>query len=233
MPSACGYTWPAFLDDIIRDESELLDVPIEFPFGIIAAESAFNIDACGDVVPAGQWFQDVNGHWYTIWADSNGVPWRVYGCGGQPFTAGRSHGLMQLNTAGGQGSGYTYAQLHDARTNVRIGLQYISGALNVCNGVYLDPDDALACVATRSGHPGLVPFDDPRVVTIVGLINCFTEALRGFDPLGFLRFLGCPLSLLLLPFMLAAGPFRRRRSPCLSVDQLLRADDVRGKDRAT
>jgi len=42
MPSICGYAWPKWLDDIIREEAERHDVPLDIAYTFIAAESSFD-----------------------------------------------------------------------------------------------------------------------------------------------------------------------------------------------
>lgn len=44
MPSICGYTWPKWLDEIIREEAERHGVPLDVAYALIAAESSFNPD---------------------------------------------------------------------------------------------------------------------------------------------------------------------------------------------
>jgi len=42
MPSMCGYTWPDWLDAIIREEAVQNDVPLDLAYTYVAAESGFD-----------------------------------------------------------------------------------------------------------------------------------------------------------------------------------------------
>lgn len=88
-----------------------------------------------------------SGVWYPIMvAESNGNPSAV-------GDNGKSIGLFQLNTAGGQGSGYAPATLYDPVVNARIAMPAIAEAYYAVKGKYTGAE-LTAQVAARSGHPG-------------------------------------------------------------------------------
>lgn len=89
-------------------------------------------------------------------------------------TAGEdSHGLFQLNRAGGQGVGHTVAELRDPRQNARIALGPIAAAAARCGG-------EIICTAINSGHPGRVPRTDPRVQRIAAIYRNLEAGGDGF-----------------------------------------------------
>lgn len=90
-----------------------------------------------------------------------------------------SVGLLQLNRLGGQGQGYTVAQLMDPRFNLRVGLPPIRRAYEQSLGLDAAPVEFIYQVATRSGHPGLIPRTDPRMLRIVTTFACFHHGAGG------------------------------------------------------
>lgn len=120
-------------------------------------------------------------------ADSAGVPlaWTyTYIASESGFDAGarnesaieHSYGYLQLNRDGGQGTGFPVETLLDPESNLRIGLPSIARALAT---VAQDPSDLhtlVWLVSTRSGHPGPVAKDDPRILTIFRNFTAFVAA---------------------------------------------------------
>lgn len=71
--------------------------------------------------------------------------------------AGCSSGLLQLNTCGGQGTGYTVEQLWDPVLNLDIGLPPLAIAFRMCWSADIPQETFIRCVMRNSGHPGNVP----------------------------------------------------------------------------
>jgi hypothetical protein len=104
--------------------------------------------------------------------DGQGVPVDIWlsilyaESGGNPnagnYNGESSIGLFQLNQNGGQGAGYTAAQLRDPLINASVAVTAIAKAYRVYG-------DDVAAVAAHSGHPGYDDrlVNDPRVLTIV------------------------------------------------------------------
>lgn len=90
-----------------------------------------------------------------------------------------SHGLLQLNRNGGQGTGYSVEALRDPATNLRIGLPYIARALLQSFTPGIELRQLVYLVAIRSGHPGQVAPDDARIDAIytrfIDFNNAFPE----------------------------------------------------------
>lgn len=94
--------------------------------------------------------------------DPQGVPEYVWypilqlESGGDPRAVGDngvSIGLFQLNTAGGQGTGYNKDYLKDPVINAEIASRAIAPAYHAVENQFL-PSDMAGQVAIRSGHPG-------------------------------------------------------------------------------
>jgi hypothetical protein len=75
-----------------------------------------------------------------------------------------SYGLFQLNTLGGQGQGYTEAQLYDPYMNATIAMNSIAPA----NAAY--PGN-IRNICRYSGHPGEVDYCDYRLNIYVAYYN--------------------------------------------------------------
>lgn len=105
-----------------------------------------------------------------LWKESSGNP-NAHNRGTATLPED-SVGLFQLNRRGGQGVGYTVQQLMDPRINAEIAARYIAPAIEKCSKAR---DGTISCVTTNSGHPGLVPYSDPRVLEIVR----YQAAIRG------------------------------------------------------
>ncbi len=84
---------------------------------------------------------------YAIIAAESGFNVRALG------DVGCSSGLLQLNTCGGQGMGYTVEQLYDPRLNLDIGLPYIATAFRMIWSPTIPQFDYLLGVMLNSGHP--------------------------------------------------------------------------------
>lgn len=84
-----------------------------------------------------------------------------------------SVGLLQLNRRGGQGAGYTVEFLMDPRNNLRLGLPPVRRAWEQSWRPDIEPYELVYQVATRSGHPGPVPRNDPRIIRLATLWSCF------------------------------------------------------------
>lgn len=85
--------------------------------------------------------------WYPIMIMESGGNPNAVGDGGV------SIGLFQLNTAGGQGTGYNPGYLKDPVVNAEVASRAIAPAYNAIKDRYL-PQSMAAQVALRSGHPG-------------------------------------------------------------------------------
>jgi hypothetical protein len=125
-----------------------------------------------------------------------------------------SVGLLQLNRRGGQGAGFSVATLQDPLTNLRLGLPHIAAAFAAVWSPTIDPYEYIYQVATRSGHPGPVPRDDPRIRRLAEVWSCFYPA-AGTLYMGSLSpesagpgpaqsLVGVPLALAALPLSLIA-----------------------------
>lgn len=87
-----------------------------------------------------------------------------------------SYGGLQLNIDGGQGTGYPVETLLDPEANLRIGLPHIARALAATNEPGADLHTLVWRISTRSGHPGNVAKDDPRILTILRNFTAFDAA---------------------------------------------------------
>lgn len=232
MPGLCGYSWSDYIDAALRQKAGQHGVPLDFTFGTVAVESAFNPQACGDRVSGGSIITGADGHRGMVILDP-GSPYGFYvawECGQEPGQFGFSHGLLQLHTGGGQGDGMLWSQLVDPNQNLDRGLPYMASALNICDPfVFTDFRDAVCCFARYSGHPGWVDCGDYRVSALLDRINCFAREFAEEDPLAFLRFMGCLTSALALPFLLPLAVLQGpSRTSWGSARRLLR----RGADKA-
>lgn len=95
-----------------------------------------------------------------------------------------SVGLLQLNRLGGQGTGYTVEQLVDPTFNLRVGLPPIASAHAQANARGFAGYEYIWQVAASSGHPGLVPSNDPRIRRIFQVWACFLSGVGEFGPTG-------------------------------------------------
>ncbi len=91
-----------------------------------------------------------------------------------------SVGLLQLNRRGGQGTGYSVEQLMDPQLNLRLGLPAIRRAFEQSWQPNIDPFEFIYRVATRSGHPGDIPRNDPRILKVANAWACF-YGIAGFS----------------------------------------------------
>lgn len=114
-------------------------------------------------------------------AESNFDP-RALGDGGLSF------GLLQLYTAGGQGSDYAGhgEDLFDPKLNLAVGQPYIARAVLYATQQGWQGERFIREVARRSGHPGFVPLDDYRLTNIyqhtVRLITRSDGSLAAWPP---------------------------------------------------
>lgn len=88
-----------------------------------------------------------------------------------------SVGLLELNRRGGQGTGYTVAQLKDPATNLRIGLPYIRRAFEAVWRPGIPPREFIWQLSVQSGHPGPVAETDYRMDNIRRIWACFYPAV--------------------------------------------------------
>ncbi len=88
---------------------------------------------------------------------------------------GYSYGLLQLYDHG-QGAGYPKEVLLDPRSNLQIGLPYISSAFTATWSPTILPYEFIWLVSVRSGHPGDVPRNDYRIKRIAQIWGCFFPA---------------------------------------------------------
>lgn len=123
-----------------------------------------------------------------------------------------SVGLLQLNRRGGQGTGYTVAQLMDPTLNLRIGLPHIAAAFRAAWSPTIEPYEFIYQVATRSGHPGPVLRSDPRILAIARAWGCFFQGVGVAGPSGAPAAAAAPgpgvalTAVAVIPFSLAALP---------------------------
>lgn len=75
-------------------------------------------------------------------------------------TNGSAIGLFQLLKNGGQGQGYTSAQLKNPVTNAAIAAPYIATAYNQGKGMGIRGTALAEYTAAHSGHPGTLPATD-------------------------------------------------------------------------
>lgn len=181
MPSLCGYTWIDPIDQAVQGVAGETGTPLDLAYAFVAVESGFDSQACGDRVY-------VYDHVYYGAAD--GVPgavvfdpassvgfWVAWECARSPGTYGFSHGLLQLHTGGGQGTGMLRSELLDPWTNLRRGLPPIAAAHRAVWSPTIDPYEYLYQVAIRSGHPGFVARDDYRIQRTYTVWRCIADAL--------------------------------------------------------
>ncbi len=95
-----------------------------------------------------------------------------------------SVGLLQLNRMGGQGAGYSVAELMDPRRNLQIGLPYITAAHQATWSPTIAPFEFIYLVSIRSGHPGPVERNDARILKIARIWSCFFPAAGIIGPDG-------------------------------------------------
>ena len=218
MPSACGYAWSEPLDQLIKQKAQQYNMELMGAYATIAVESAFNPRACGDHVNPSL-IQRIhigsdNARGAVIAAPPPANFYVAWECIDNPGVFGCSHGLLQLNTCGGQGSAMERWQLIDPAQNLDRGLPPMSQAVTTCEPGTSTFPDFVCCFAGYSGHPGFIPCTDQRVINLLNAWNCMAQAFQAQDPFAFLRMLGCltslPLALLLTPF---AAAFGKRRSP--------------------
>lgn len=97
------------------------------------------------------------------YSKANGVPAWITSdiiqaeSGGNPSAVGdngTSFGLLQLHQNGGQGTGYTQAQLFNPATNLQIGVPPIAQAYKQSSKAGLTGLPLLLATANSSGHPG-------------------------------------------------------------------------------
>lgn len=88
-----------------------------------------------------------------------------------------SVGLLELNRRGGQGAGFSVAELKDPHRNLQIGLPYIRRAFEQSWAAGIAPRTFIYLVATRSGHPGQVAEDDYRINNIKNAWMIFYPAV--------------------------------------------------------
>lgn len=114
-------------------------------------------------------------------AESNFDP-RALGDGGLSF------GLLQLYTAGGQGSDYAGRGelLFEPKLNLRIGMDAIATATIYARSQGWQGERFIREVARRSGHPGFVDIADARLTRIfkatVALITNFGGRIVAWPP---------------------------------------------------
>ena len=111
-------------------------IPAQIWGAILGAESGGNPSAAGDCI---------------LSYDAKGQP--VYGpCGGATLSGPTSLGLFQLHQQGGQGTGYTVAQLTNPVTNAQIAAQAIIPAYNRAKGQGYTGAELAYQTAVMSGH---------------------------------------------------------------------------------
>ncbi|OGQ17422.1 MAG: hypothetical protein A2138_26925 [Deltaproteobacteria bacterium RBG_16_71_12] len=95
-----------------------------------------------------------------------------------------SVGLLQLNRRGGQGQGYSVAQLQDPRFNLQVGLPPIRRSYELAWAPDRPPFDFIYAVAVGSGHPGPIARADPRMTRIMNAWICFSAGVGQVGPDG-------------------------------------------------
>lgn len=97
--------------------------------------------------------------------------------------AGCSSGLLQLNTCGGQGTGYTVLELRDPELNLDIGLPPIAAAFRQVWTPVIPQLDFIIGVCLNSGHP----CNSPDTVCSPGILcgdpasTCYASAVRIYN----------------------------------------------------
>lgn len=89
---------------------------------------------------------------------------------------GISIGLFQLNTAGGQGTGYSTSSLEDPSTNASIAMPYIGNAYNSLKGSFDDSINWWIQFAIQSGHPGGTTQDPATLSLATKLKNTYDSS---------------------------------------------------------
>lgn len=180
MPSLCGYTWIDEIDQAIRTVAGEAGLPIDIAYAIVAVESGFDSQACGDgVIPDSIVEHESGVRAGIVRSSSSPVGYYVaWECARSPGRFGFSHGLLQLHTGGGQGTGLTRPQLLDPYYNLRTGLPTVAAAFRAVWTPAIDPYELIYQVATRSGHPGRVAREDSRITRLYSIWQCMFNALQ-------------------------------------------------------
>lgn len=169
MPELCGFSWPPEVDQAIRDRAAAYGLPLDLALTFIAAESlGFDSYSAGDEVGFGLLgFNDDPGLAYVTTGQDghrglhypNGfIAWESYYHPGRYYW---SHGLLQLQTGGGQGTGMLWSQLINPWTTFDVGFRPIADAFRQCWSVATPQETFIRCVMRNSGHPGNVPDGTP------------------------------------------------------------------------
>jgi hypothetical protein len=219
-----GY-WIDDADDrVILEKCVQHGVDKAMGYAIIAVESAFNRFACGDRVFEWDHIETIDGvKGAVILApgspDGFYVAWE---CTQEPDHYGYSHGMLQLHTGGGQGTGMRRPALIDTAQNLDRGFPPIARAFNDCEPGAQTVRDFVCCVGRWSGHPGWVAdCNDYRITNLLNAYDKFTKEFGGGSVLDFMRLLGCatsaPLAALLTGLSLVTGftlPGRKKDCGC-------------------
>lgn len=151
---------PDFIATVVRSVVRELGGFEWLTMGLVYAESGFDPNAYGDFASNDPRYPETAGVSPLLVAtgrDSAGQFIYAWYCSG---------GLLQLNVCGGQGTGRN-DQVFDPWLNIQIGQPYISVAMLYAQQQGWQGEQFIREVARRSGHPGFVELDDPRLDTIV------------------------------------------------------------------
>lgn len=185
MPILCGYSWGSDVDAAIKDRASAFGLPLDLAFTYPAAESGFNPYITGDTIVSGSGTPVVGPDGHAGRKDPQllvgGKVYQVYGVAWEdyyhPGQFGCSHGLLQLNSCGGQGQGMSWSELTNPWINCNVGLKYIADAFRAVWSPTIPQYDFIYQISTQSGHPGPVDYNDYRITTIFGIWQCFYQAL--------------------------------------------------------
>lgn len=189
MPTACNYSWGDDIDAAIRDRANAYALPYDLAYSFIAAESAFDPYVSGDTIGAsilgfndspavGHLVTGPDGHRGMQFANGY-IAWESFR---NPGRFDWSHGLLQLQTGGGQGSvspgvSRTWSELVNPWTNLDIGFPHIEAAFEACWTPTVDQLDYIYCIMASSGHPGPVGVNSATTSRVFGIWQCFYAAL--------------------------------------------------------
>lgn len=120
--------------------------------------------------------------WMAIGHMETGGTWDPKALGDQ----GKSFGLFQLYTAGGQGDPYASdpTVLYDPAINAQVAAPEIARAYHLARTMGMaDGPDLAAYVAANSGHPGYnLPLSDPAVQLVKTNASFYFKATAGTNP---------------------------------------------------
>lgn len=157
MPNVCGVDLISEVDNAIRDRAAAYGLPLDLGFSFVWGESGYFSFISGDTYGGtGAVVYGPDGH--RGMQTPNGIAWESY------YHPGRfdcSHGLLQLNACGGQGTGMSWSQLTNPWINLDVGFQPIATAFRNTWTANIPQQTFLREIMRHSGHPGNVPDGNP------------------------------------------------------------------------